>query len=228
MGLKNRFAVYSSRRYDALRSVFSESLLHRFGIRRYWHDIDGWFTWRSAQEEAVNSFSDGSRFVEVGTYLGRSLCSLGEVVERSGKNISVVGVDTCLGSGPEGSRGKDYHGDAVAEGGGTFAGALHKNVIDCGFGEKITLIISDSVSAARLFGDASLEWVHLDARHDYASVKNDIEAWLPKVKIGGWLSGDDYDEQKWPEVVKAVSDTLPCASLWSNQQWRWIVGSEDL
>ena len=223
MGLKNRFAVYTSRRYDALRSVFSESLLHRFGIRRYWHDIDGWFTWRSAQEEAVNSFSDGSRFVEVGTYLGRSLCSLGEVVERSGKNISVVGVDTCQGSGPEGSRGKDYHGDAVVEGDGTFAGALHKNVIDCGFGEKITLIISDSVSAARLFGDASLEWVHLDARHDYASVKDDIEAWLPKVKIGGWLSGDDYDEQKWPEVVKAVSDTLPGASLWSNQQWRWIV-----
>ena len=223
MGLKNRIAVYSSRHYDALRSVFSESLLHRVGIRRYWHDIDGWFTWRSAQEEAVRWFPAGSRFVEVGTYLGRSLCSLGEVVERSGKNIDVIGIDTCRGSGPEGAREKDYHAGAVEAGGGTFAGALHKNVLDCGLGEKITLIISDSVSAARLFSDGSLDWVHLDARHDYTSVKADIEAWLPKVKSGGWLSGDDYDEQKWPEVVRAVSDTLPSASSWSTQQWRWIV-----
>ena len=113
MGLKNRIAVYSSRHYDALRSVFSESLLHRVGIRRYWHDIDGWFTWRSAQEEAVRWFPAGSRFVEVGTYLGRSLCSLGEVVERSGKNIDVIGIDTCRGSGPEGAREKDYHAGAV-------------------------------------------------------------------------------------------------------------------
>lgn len=222
MGIRNRIAVYSSRHYDALRSVFSESLLQRVGIRRYWHDVDGWFTWRSAQEEAVNAFSDG-RFVEVGTYLGRSLCSLAEVVERSGKNIDVIGIDTCRGSGPEGVRGKDYHSNAVADGGGTFAGTLHKNVLDCGFGDKITLIISDSISAARLFGDASLEWVHLDARHDYASVKADIEAWLPKVKAGGWLSGDDYDQEKWPEVVRAVSETLPHASPWSNQQWRLII-----
>lgn len=156
-------------------------------------------------------------------YLGRSLCSLAEVVEQSGKNIIVIGVDTCRGSGPEGWRGRDYHGEAVEQGGGTFAGALHRNVLDSGFAKKIVLIISDSVSASRLFSDASLEWVHLDARHDYASVRADIEAWLPKVKAGGWLSGDDYDDEKWPEVVKAVRDLLPGAKMWSNQQWRWIV-----
>jgi hypothetical protein len=155
--------------------------------------------------------------------LGRSLCSLGEVVERSGKSISVIGIDTCRGNGPEGWRSRDYHAGAVQNGGGTFAGALHKNVLDCGFGDKIVLIISDSISASRLFSDASLDWVHLDARHDYASVKADIEAWLSKVKPGGWLSGDDYDAQKWPEVVKAVDDVLPGAKPWSDQQWRWIV-----
>lgn len=212
-----------NRHYDTLRTVFSESLLNRLGIRRQWYEIDGWFNWRSAQEEAVNRFPDGSRFVEVGIYLGRSLCSLAEVVERGGKHITVIGVDTCRGSGPEGWRGKDFHADAVQQGAGTFAGALHKNVLDCGFADKIQLIISDSVAAARLFPDASLDWVHLDARHDYASVKADIEAWLRKIKPGGWLSGDDYNEQKWPDVVKAVRDLLPRAESWSNQQWRWIV-----
>lgn len=222
MGVRNRIAIYSSRHYDLLRSIFSESLLHRCGVRRYWHDIDGWFTWRPAQEEAAKRFTEGSRFVEVGTYLGRSLCSLAEVVERSGKNISVIGIDTCRGSGPEGWRGKDYHASAVNNGGGSFASTLHKNVMDCGFGGKITLIISDSVSASRLFSDASLDWVHLDARHDYESVKADIEAWLPKVRVGGWLSGDDYDVAKWPDVVAAVSDTLPNAKLWLDAQWRCL------
>lgn len=211
------------RHYDALRTVFSERLLLRLGIRRQWEEIDGWFNWRSAQEEAVAQFPDGSRFVEVGTYLGRSLCSLGEVVELSDKRITIIGVDTCRGSGPEGWREKDYHAAAVQQGGGTFAGALHKNVLDCGFADKIQLLISDSVTASRLFADASFDWVHLDARHDYASVKADIEAWLPKVKSGGWLSGDDYDEEKWPEVVKAVRDLLPGAALWSSGQWRLIV-----
>jgi hypothetical protein len=221
--LKHQIAVFTSRHYDVLKSIFGASLLKRCGVRRYWHDIDGWFNWREAQEEAVNYFPDNSRFVEVGTYLGRSLCSLGEVVDRSGKNSAVIGVDTCRGSGPEGRRNNDYHAAAVAQGGGTFAGALHKNLLDCGFGDKIVLIISDSTAAARLFGDTSLEWVHLDARHDYAGVKADIEAWLPKIKPGGWLSGDDYDEEKWPDVVKAVGDLLPSAALWSNQQWRYVV-----
>jgi hypothetical protein len=105
-----------SRHYNTLTAVFSQSLLQRLGIRRQWYEINGWFNWRSAQEEAVSRFPDGSRFVEVGTYLGRSLCS-------------------CRGSGPEGWRGKDSHADAVQQVGGTFAGALHKNVLDCGLVE---------------------------------------------------------------------------------------------
>ena len=189
----------------------------------YWHEIEGWFQWRSAQEEAVRWFPEGSRFVEVGAYLGRSLCSLGEVVEQSGKTFTIVGIDTCRGSGPEGPRQKDYHGAAVERGGGSFAGELHRNIMACGYGDAISIIIADLLAASGLFGDASVDWVHLDARHDYASVKADIRAWLPKVKPGGWLSGDDYDEIKWPEVVKAVGELLPGAAVWSTQQWRYVV-----
>jgi cephalosporin hydroxylase len=219
----SRLARYTARHYETLRSVFGQSFLQRLGIHRHWYEIDGWFSWRSAQEEAVSAFPAESRFVEVGTYLGRSLCSLGEVVASSGKHITVIGVDTCLGSGPEGWRAKDYHAHAVDIGGGTFAGTLHKNIIDCGFGDKIQLIISDSISASQIFPNNSLDWVHLDARHDYESVKADIQAWLPKVKVGGWLSGDDYNHEKWPEVVAAVEELLPRATSWGQNEWRWIV-----
>ena len=191
--------------------------------RMHWHEIEGWFQWRSAQEEAARHFPNDSFFVEVGTYLGRSLCSLVEVAERHGKTFNLIGIDTCRGSGPEGARNQNYHEAAVTRGNGTFAGALHKNILDCGYADAIALIIADSVNASRLFSDASLDWVHLDARHDYVSVKTDIKSWLPKVKSGGWISGDDYDNVKWPEVVRAVSDLLPGARPWSIQQWRWII-----
>lgn len=189
----------------------------------HWQDIEGWFHWRSAQEEAVKHFPADSCFVEVGTYLGRSICSLAEAVERSGKTFTIVGIDTCRGSGSEGPRQKDYHGAAVAQGGGTFVGALHRNILECGYAETISLIIADSVTASRFFADGSVDWVHLDARHDYAGLRADIQAWLPKVKRGGWLTGDDYDDVKWPEVVKAVGELLAGAKPWSIQQWRWIV-----
>lgn len=188
----------------------------------HWQDIPGWFQWRSAQEEAAQRFPDDSRFVEIGNFLGRSLCSLGEVARLSGKRFSLIGVDTCRGSGAEGPRGRDYHGAAVAQGGGTFAGLLHKNIIDCGYGDLIALIVADSVTASMFFPERSIDWVHLDARHDREHVQADIAAWLPKVKAGGWLSGDDYDQARWPDVVSAVKELLPQAQPWSVNQWRWM------
>ena len=189
---------------------------------RRWQDIPGWFQWRSAQEEAAAHFGNGSRFVEVGCYLGRSICSLAEVVRESGAHIAVLGVDTARGSGPEGRRDTNAHGPAVEHGRGTFAGTLHRNVIACGFADSVQLLISDSLAAAELFVDESFAWVHLDARHDYPSIRADIAAWVPKVRPGGWLSGDDYDEWQWPGVVQAVADALPDAHRWWSTQWRWV------
>lgn len=187
-----------------------------------WRDIPGWFQWRSHQEEAVAHFPGGSRFAEVGCYLGRSTCSLGEVVRQSGRSYGILGVDTALGSGQEGRADIDAHSPAVDHGGGTFAGLLHRNIIRCGLADSIQLLISDSVAAAALFPDEFFAWVHIDARHDYDSVVADINAWAPKVQPGGWLSGDDYQPDWWPGVVDAVTDTLPDAGSWESMQWRWI------
>jgi hypothetical protein len=187
----------------------------------HWSQIPGWFAWREAQEEAVRTFAEGSTFVEVGSYLGRSLCSLAEVVQQSERDFTVIGIDTCRGSGKEGPANTNAHGPAVEYGGGTFAGLLHRNIIGCGFADAVHVFISTSPKAADFFADGSLAWVHLDARHDYDSVAADIDAWAPKVASGGWLTGDDYDERLWPGVVGAVRDRLPDAYGWLTAQWRW-------
>lgn len=54
------------------------------------------------------------------------------------------------------------------------------------------LIKEFSVKAARRFADETLDFVFIDAAHDYESVKEDIEAWAPKVHRDGIVAGHDY------------------------------------
>ena len=50
-----------------------------------------------------------------------------------------------------------------------------------------------------------LDLVYIDANHQYEAVLNDMVRWLPKVRKGGILSGDDYSREP---VVQAVADFL--------------------
>ncbi len=101
----------------------------------------------------MTTFAESGTFVEVGSYLGRSLCSLAEVVKDSNREFTVVGVDNCRGSGREGTAAKDSHAAAVADGGGTLAGQLHRNVIACGVADRVHLLVGSSPAAAALFAD---------------------------------------------------------------------------
>lgn len=54
--------------------------------------------------------------------------------------------------------------------------------------------------------DKSLDFCFIDADHSYEGCKSDIENYLPKIKLGGWLCGHDYDHPDFPDfgVKKAV------------------------
>lgn len=64
------------------------------------------------------------------------------------------------------------------------------------FSGRWQLMRDDSIHAATTIPDGSLDFVYLDARHDYRSVQEDIRAWAPKVRHGGILSGHDYLDAK--------------------------------
>lgn len=49
-----------------------------------------------------------------------------------------------------------------------------------------------SIDAASTMDHFSLNMAFLDADHSYEGVLADIQAWLPKVKPGGWIGGHDY------------------------------------
>jgi glycosyltransferase involved in cell wall biosynthesis len=60
------------------------------------------------------------------------------------------------------------------------------------FWEKVRVIQERSERAARLFDDGSLDWIYLDANHEYSHVLRDLAAWVPKVKAGGVVAGHDF------------------------------------
>ena len=67
-----------------------------------------------------------------------------------------------------------------------------------------------SLDAIKDFEDESLDFVYLDGNHEYEYVKQDIEAWTPKVKKGGIVSGHDYYESKSGRlgVIKAIDEYI--------------------
>jgi hypothetical protein len=54
-------------------------------------------------------------------------------------------------------------------------------------------LMMPSTEASALFPDESLDLVFIDGNHGYSHVKQDIRAWLPKVRPGGVLCGHDCD-----------------------------------
>jgi predicted O-methyltransferase YrrM len=74
--------------------------------------------------------------------------------------------------------------------------------------DRVTPLRMTSLEAAKKFEDGSLDCVYIDGEHTAAAVTADIEAWLPKVKPGGLLCGDDYGRHSCPEVKGAVDQAL--------------------
>jgi hypothetical protein len=60
------------------------------------------------------------------------------------------------------------------------------------FGARSEIWRTTSLEAARRIADGSLDFVYLDARHDQASVREDLEAWYPKLRPGALFAGHDY------------------------------------
>ncbi len=66
----------------------------------------------------------------------------------------------------------------------------------------------ESATAAWLFSDDYFDWVYIDGNHRYEYVGADLLNFYPKVKKGGFITGDDYGSQGWwgDGVTRAVDE----------------------
>lgn len=163
-----------------------------------WKDIDGFFEYTNFYNMCMEQIPNNSIMVEIGSWMGRSSTYVASLIKSSGKNIKFYCVDTWEGS--------EEHKELLEEfkkQGKTLFEEFRMNISDCELDSYINPIKMESVRAAQTFQDNTIDFVHIDASHTYEDVTKDIQAWYPKVKPGGLITGDDYG---WSGVYQAVNE----------------------
>jgi len=159
---------------------------------------ENWFGYEDLYSSMVNKFDSGSHFVEVGVWKGMSACFMAVEIINSGKNIKFDCVDTW-----------DYVETSIEIDKSQF-----ENLFDVFLNNiepvKNTINIVKSISwdASKNYQDNSLDFIFIDAGHDYESVSKDLKSWYPKVKLGGVIAGHDYHDNGTCKVFSAVNDYI--------------------
>lgn len=68
----------------------------------------------------------------------------------------------------------------------------------------VTILRMDSAVAADLTPDGSVDFFHTDGDHSLPGISGDIANWLPKVRPGGIMSGDNYEDEIVAQGVDAA------------------------
>jgi predicted O-methyltransferase YrrM len=155
--------------------------------------VSGWMsptelTWLAQQARSH------SHIVEVGSWMGRSTTVL--ATHTPGM---VWAIDTWEGS-------EELKGLLDGKPPNWLFKTFLDNTRD--YRDKIIPMCMTSLEGAKALVDKSFDMIFIDASHDYASVKADIEAWRPLLAPGGLFCGHDY-ATGWPGVMQAVDEFFP-------------------
>lgn len=95
--------------------------------------------------------------------------------------------------------------------------------------EAGTVVLHRGYSTAMLhtFPDRSLDWLYLDAAHDFENVRKDLEACKPKLKFDGILAGHDYT--RWAHDARERYGVIEAVNAFCVQEdWEMIYLSNEL
>jgi predicted O-methyltransferase YrrM len=180
-------------------------------MKDYYKIVPGWFNCPDLYSHVVDKASSlqPSTFVEIGCWKGKSTSYMAEQIMLSGKPITFHCVDTWRGTTTESHHqlDPDVANDRLFE---VFTANMSP------FAGYYQPIRSLSVEAAAQFGNNSLDFIYIDASHEYKDVVDDINAWMPKLKAGGIIAGDDYNS---PDVSRAVHDTIRGVNVLNRFTW---------
>jgi cephalosporin hydroxylase len=178
-------------------------------MNHFYESVEGYFSFKDVYAKMVEEATDGCHFVEVGAWKGRSTAFMAVEIINSGKDIKFDVVDNWIGSSEHQS---DQHvRDKI------LFDVFQKNIQQVA--DRITVVRKDSVDAADEYANNSLDFVFIDAAHDFDSVNEDIKAWLPKVKVGGYIGGDDYDYFGVKQAVHHNFDEKDIVSMCTYPSW---------
>ena len=74
--------------------------------------------------------------------------------------------------------------------------------------KNVEFIRKLSMDAVNMFDDESLDFVYIDANHEWPFVTQDIFYWAKKVRPNGIVSGHDYLKEKRPDGLVQVKEVV--------------------
>ena len=75
------------------------------------------------------------------------------------------------------------------------------------FGDRSTLIRATSIEAAEIL-KGEVDFVYVDAIHTAEALWSDFITWIPRIRLGGLISGHDYGHPNFPGVTSAVNHLI--------------------
>ena len=175
--------------------------------------VDGWLTRdEAATLHRLASKSPGP-IVEIGSWQGRSTAALA-LGSMAGTQQPVFAIDSFVGVPPldrptAGGQRPGWESSSPE--------LLRANLDRVGINGLVQIIAKPSLEAAEEIPECAV--LFIDGNHEYVAIKQDLEVYLPKVALGGFVAIHDCASSD-PEVVQAVDELLTAHSESWRPRWR--------
>ena len=140
------------------------------------------------------------RRYKIGAEIGCSKGNTTKFILRHNKHLILYAVDLWRPVPKSAGGGRQYKSLNFAKIRADFDSGMRP------FNKRVRVLQGISWEMADKVEDNSLDFIFIDADHEYASVVKDIAAWTPKLKPGGMISGHDTH---FEEVHKVISEFIP-------------------
>lgn len=160
-----------------------------------------WETRLDCIDYGANKIEENMVAVELGSYLGGSICRFADKIKKRNINCNIYAIDNWLCDNISIESVKWSNLNSHSE----ILDKFNQNLKDCELDSLIKIIQKDTAEAASLFADKSINYIFFDANHGYGGVRAELLAWLPKLADKCFAFIHD-----WPcgGIQQAVFDTF--------------------
>jgi predicted O-methyltransferase YrrM len=168
--------------------------------------------------KAIHALPDSGIAVEIGVWQGRSALSMAEACRGTRKKVYAI--DPWL----DGTQSQQSVREVSTSNVLSFQEAHTAFLANLQYFELQDWCIpirDTSLNVAKTWQHGLIDLIFVDGSHEYDAVAADLEAWMPLIKTGGIICGDDWS---WQTVRSAVLGfvnrhqsfqlEIPCANTW--------------
>lgn len=153
--------------------------------------------------------------IELGCFAGKATAAIAPICVRNGTEYHAVDWFNAQGDPTDPTTLLQENTDVHA--------MIVRNLERMNLRQHIKLITSEAVAYAANFPDGSVDLCFIDTDHRTEAVAKTIDAWWPKIKIGGVLCGHDYHMPTVSAAVEAHAKNIGAPVVNPTKSFTWAI-----